>query len=149
MDTFDEQFINNQFKEKPMEPTYNKVQYSEFTPDRVGQWVLRGDTVEEVIELKNKVFGIARETERVATVQAIQRVTQAAVVAPTAQNVPSVSDRPQTQYVELTADQTITKYGLTDMVALQLKTPCKRCGSAQVYNPKTGKVFCKARCWTK
>lgn len=25
--------------------------------------------------------------------------------------------------------------------------PCKSCGGEQVYNPKTGKIFCKSKCW--
>lgn len=25
--------------------------------------------------------------------------------------------------------------------------PCDFCGSEKVFNPKTGKVFCKAKCW--
>ena len=58
-------------KENKMENTYNKVQYSEFTPDRVGQWVLRGDTIEEVLAMKKELFGIAKpltpaETPKVA-----------------------------------------------------------------------------------
>ena len=29
----------------------------------------------------------------------------------------------------------------------QIYEPCKSCGSERVLNPKTGKVFCKAKCW--
>lgn len=25
--------------------------------------------------------------------------------------------------------------------------PCPKCNGEQVYNPKSGKVFCKAKCW--
>lgn len=125
-------FISKQ-REKYMEGSYNKVQYSEFTPDRVGQWVLRGDTIEEVLELKEKLFGMAKP----------------AVVAPIVTPATPPPTQATTPRKELTPDEIITKYGLTDMLALQVKTPCKRCGAQQVYNPKTGKVFCSARCWAK
>jgi len=26
---------------------------------------------------------------------------------------------------------------------------CKKCGAENVFNPKTGKIFCKDKCWTK
>jgi len=60
LDQSDKEFINKQNLGGRMEPTYNKVQYSEFTPDRVGQWVLRGDTIEEVLEMKKTLFGLAK-----------------------------------------------------------------------------------------
>lgn len=65
------------------------------------------------------------------------------------QSSPQATTQPPTQYKGLSVEETITKYGLTDMVALQMRTPCKRCGSVSAYNPKTGKVFCKAKCWIK
>lgn len=77
----DQDYINKQeFKEKPMEPTYNKVQYSEFTPDRVGQWVLRGDTIEEVLAMKKELFGIAKPLTPADT-------PQTPVVAPAPQTI--------------------------------------------------------------
>ncbi len=74
---------------------------------------------------------------------------QAPIVAPTPAYVPQPSNVPVKQYVDLTPDQIIAKYNLTDMVALQVKTPCKRCGGQQIYSSKSGKVFCKAKCWIK
>ena len=48
-----------------------------------------------------------------------------------------ISTKPVTGYV----DHTKPKY-----VAGQ---PCNKCGAEMILNPKTGKVFCKDKCWLK
>lgn len=34
-----------------------------------------------------------------------------------------------------------------DMQKMMLAEPCRKCGGEMVLNPKTQKVFCKAKCW--
>lgn len=36
--------------------------------------------------------------------------------------------------------------GVPDLVPADLGV-CRKCGAENVYNPKTGKVFCKDKCW--
>lgn len=84
MDQGDIDFINKQMETK-MDNSYNKVQYSEFTPDRVGQWVLRGDTVEEVMRLREELFGKQVTAKPIA---------QAPVVNPTTTKRAQTSNAP-------------------------------------------------------
>lgn len=55
MDEADEKIINQVLQEEHMEP---KVQWSKFSPDRSEQFVIRVDTWEELVILKNKVEGV-------------------------------------------------------------------------------------------
>lgn len=34
-----------------------------------------------------------------------------------------------------------------DMQKMMLSEPCRKCGGEMVLNPKTQRVFCKAKCW--
>jgi len=146
----DKEFINKQNLGGRMEPTYNKVQYSEFTPDRVGQWVLRGDTIQEVIDMKKDLMDkLSVGKPMVTTPQPVVVPVVTPAVTPAPAFVPQPPNVPVKQYVDLTPDQIIAKYELTDMVALQVKTPCSKCGGQQIFNPKSGKAFCKAKCWLK
>lgn len=78
-----------------MDNTYNKVQYSEFTPDRVGQWVFRGETVDEVLEMKKQAFGI---------IKPVVLAPPATVATPTTQNTPFVPQAPKTYNVNSQAN---------------------------------------------
>lgn len=110
-----------------------RFQYSFFTGEnRNEQYVVRADTM---AELKGQIYELNLYLGKIEA-QPTVKVPSAPVAAPT-----------QTFQHELTAEETISKYGLTDMLALQMITPCKRCHGPQVYNPKSGKVFCKAKCW--
>lgn len=90
------------------------------------------------------MFGLGTEDDdgNSATPQATTTQNQSTAPKPS-------SSTPNTQMPDQTPEQIIEKYGLTDMQALQVQTPCSGCGGQNVYNPKTTKIFCKAKCWLK
>jgi len=61
-------------------------------------------------------------------------------------------NKAMTQPPRKTVDKRVEKYntGKPDGAQKQLlEKPCKKCGGEMVLNPRTGIVFCKAKCWTK
>lgn len=147
----DQEYINKQeLGEKKMEPTYNKVQYSEFTDDRKGQWVFRGDTVEEVDKMRKEVFGLVGTVPKpiMQAVREFKPLPQAPVVNPTPQT--PVGTNPPLSNPNIGPNASLLKkynYDFDDKQIFELTHPCKKCGNEMAFNHNTGKIFCSKKCW--
>lgn len=100
-----------------------KYQYSKFLGDnREEQVVIRCDTWAEFIEAKANIDGLlAGKVEDVPHPAVISYQEHQIIQAPNKQGVPT----PVTEFDKI----------------------CQRCGGEKILNPKTGKMFCKAKCW--
>ncbi len=128
------------FLSKEDQDYINKVQYSEFTdkgiPNGNGQWVLRGDSIKEVLDMKQQLFGLATPAEpvKVATV-----VNKPEFVATTNPNI-GVNGHLLAKY-KLDPNET------DPLLVWDLTHPCKKCKSEMAYNHNKNTVFCSKKCW--
>lgn len=103
---------------------YPKYQYSVFLGGREEQLVIRADSWEEFLTLKKNADSIIEKKQ----------------VKP---------ESPQRSLMDDDPEEIISRFDLTDMLAKQVREGCTRCKGPNVYNPKTGKVFCRSKCWLK
>ena len=99
-----------------------KYQYSKFLGEnREEQVVIRADNWEE---FKEAAFNIGIKVENIAGEEKadsyqVRRTTQ----------TPNETEKPQS--------------------VIEYQKSCPQCGAEKVLNPKTGKWFCKDKCWLK
>lgn len=97
-----------------------KFQYSEFTGEnKQGQIVVRADNIEDFKEALRELR------------QAI--LTKTVVPTPMIDDVPHPAETVQQKAIPVE----------------QFEQTCEKCGAEKVLNPKTGKRFCKEKCWLK
>lgn len=99
--------------------TYNKYQYSLFTGENREGQLVFRADTYEELILQCLEAGIILPTKKVAVTQ--PQVQQIAQPTPEQVNAPAGKS-----------------LGL-----------CSKCGAEMVRNPKTGKIFCKDKCWLK
>ena len=103
-----------------------KFQYSKFLGDnREEQIVIRCDTWAEFVEAG---LNIGINVEKIAGTK--QR------------------PEPELPVEQPKVNQTPNKTG-TPIPVSEFEKTCPRCGGEKILNPKTGKYFCKAKCWLK